>query len=310
MSGSETSKIHKRLLSYQHELREPVNVVYHPDDDSWWKRAEFGSPEYDPTIPYNHRTIFPSEIVIEYDEPDKRLNYKLAQRVIDELDRDGHSYSVWFSGNKSTHIHLFFDLQRPKNRRVLKQTILHHYGTVHHRGERYKPDMSVASPNHLIRAEHGVHESTQQNKRFLDEHSMFPRLNRVPMKIWDKFNEYMDEHDVDSDTYDEELVEAVTKHDGFKWMLNPENVREAGDGRKRGLWFMVNILRWTKYEGEPDKLKDFAKWWYREAGGRAYSDYEIEEKVDASLDKDYTPGFRFMNELLSDMGAERFIYDK
>jgi len=306
----ESSDIHKRLLAYQHELREPVRVVHHPNEDSYWKRAEFGSPSYDRTTPYNHRTVFPSEIVIEYDNEDKRLNYKLAQRVIRKLANDGISYSMWFSGNKSTHIHAFFDMQQPENRRVLKRSILLKYATIHHRGTKYKPDLNVASQNHLIRAEHGVHESTGRQKSFIDEHVSFPKINRVPMHVWEYYNDYMKEHQVGSDDYDEDLVDAVAQHDGFKWMLNPENVKSAGDGRKRGLWFITNILRWTKYQDQPEKLKNFVKWWYKEAGGRKYSEHDIEQKVDASLEKDYTPGFRFMNELLSDMGAKRLISDE
>jgi len=300
----DTSKLHGRLEDMYTELLEPVNVVYHPDSDASWSRAEFQGSRYDKTTPYNHRTIFRSEVVLEYDDASKRLNYKLAKRASRKLYGDYISHSMWTSGNKSTHIHILFDMSEVDDVRLMKRTILAEYGCTKHRDQYYKPDMALASPNHLVRAEWGVHEKTGDCKRLIDEDIGFPELEYIPEHIQETYEERLNDVQYDRDV--QGLAKNVLESDGFQWLLKPSNMKEVGDGRKRAVFILGNVLR----EATSDDDDDVIEWvqdWYRKAGGHDYSDGQIQQILLNNFQDDKTPGFPYLNELLSDIGKERFI---
>lgn len=56
----------------------------------------------------NYRTALKNEIVLESDLS-KEENDVLAERIMNILKEKGISFIAYFSGNKSTHIHIFFD---------------------------------------------------------------------------------------------------------------------------------------------------------------------------------------------------------
>lgn len=73
----------------------------------------------------NYRTTLKNEIVLETDLT-KEENAKIAERIIRGLREKDYSFSCYFTGNKSYHIHLFFkselselnDFQRTKAKNI------------------------------------------------------------------------------------------------------------------------------------------------------------------------------------------------
>jgi hypothetical protein len=96
-------------------------------------------------------------------------------------------------------------------------------------------------------------------------------------------------------------------HPGFQYLVQPENMREVGDGKKRFLFVMVNTLQWTKFKNDKEGLKKFAKDWWEKVGGVGYDEHYIENMVNHGIDKGYTPGPEYFRDLLSDLDLERFI---
>jgi len=299
---NDTSRIHDRLSDYTKLLKENVKVVYHPERFSSWERADFQGEDYDESVAYNHRTIFPSEVVIEYDDDDKMINWELAQRVSKKLTQHYIPHSLWTSGNKSTHIHAFFNLSDEyENKMFLKRLIMDYFGQIKHRGTWYEPDKALAGENHLVRAEYGVHEKTGDSKSFVDESAQFPSRNSIPNDVWDTYDDKKDKWQEATDVDMSEMVEDVYESDGFKWLMDSDNLYEVRDGRKRGLFILGNVLRLTKFEDDEQGLKRFLKQWYDDAGGRQLNDRTIEEKVDYWQDRGYTPGHQSVQDLLSDI---------
>lgn len=302
-----TSRLHTKLEEYKRLTGEDVHVVYHPNKTASWQRATFQGEDYNPDTAYNHRTIYSSEIVLEYDDADRKTNYELAIRASKKMTDENAAHSIWTSGNKSTHIHAFFNFSDAENVRYLKRLILKHFGSVKHLGEWYEPDMALASPNHLVRAEYGVHESTGNNKALVDASRYFPQYNSIPVDVWDKYDS--NKHDYNN-YEDEELVESVANSEAFRWLLDPENVREVGDGRKRGVFILGNIL-WQQTDKSKEDIINFCKEWYREAGGHDYKDSNIRNALQSNFQRGgYTPGYLYLNDYLSDIGMENLLKEK
>jgi len=300
-----TSRIHEQLTKYEDRLGSTeVYVVHHPDAYSSWARAVFNGENYDEGTAYNHRTIRPQEVIIEYDDGDRKTNYDLAMRASRKLSAHNAAHSVWTSGNKSTHIHTFFNFSDAENVRFLKRLLFKFFGTHKHRGKWYEPDMALSSPDHLIRAEFGVHETTQNHKSFVDKTAHFPQYNSIPEEVWE---EYDTTDPSMNDFDDEELVESVANSEAFKWLLDPQNVKEIGDGRKRGTFILGNIL-WQATDRDKEDIINFCQEWYEEAGGRKDRLRTIKNQLESNFELGgYTPGYLYLSDYLSDIGMERLI---
>jgi len=302
------SRLHKRLTDYYELTGEDIQLVYHPTQQSSWERTTFTDEKYDEEKAYNHRTVFTSEVVLEYDDGDKKLNYDLAMRASKKMTQEHIQHAVWTSGNKSTHIHAFFNFSDAENIRYLKRLILQFFGNVKHLGTWYEPDMALTSPNHLIRAEHGIHEKTQQRKAFVDKSRYYPRHNSIPEEVWTEYDTTKD--DISSFEDNEELVESVAESDAFRWLLDPSNIREIGDGKKRGVFVLGNILYQATDKSDEDII-NFCQEWYEAAGGRDYKEKDIRQTLEANFQKGgYTPGFMFIGDLMSDIGMEKLLKEE
>ena len=56
----------------------------------------------------NYRQTLWNEIVLETDYPEKETNWEVAQKIMEHLKKQGYGFKVYFTGNKSYHIHLLF----------------------------------------------------------------------------------------------------------------------------------------------------------------------------------------------------------
>jgi hypothetical protein len=56
-----------------------------------------------------HRSVMPNEIVIESDYPTYEENYDAARLIGKIIEDKGFQPLYYYSGNKSVHIHIFFD---------------------------------------------------------------------------------------------------------------------------------------------------------------------------------------------------------
>ena len=93
-----------------------------PSNDYWTKWVEFpgqlwetrysgyGSSTGALTAAVDvHRSILPYEIIIESDYPTYEENYEATKIIGEIIEKKGFQPLYYFSGNKSVHVHIFFD---------------------------------------------------------------------------------------------------------------------------------------------------------------------------------------------------------
>lgn len=83
---------------------------YFPDMLINFNKSIYGSSSYMLSTAIDiHRSIMPNEVVIEADYKTYQENYEAAQIIGKIIEEKGFSPMYYFSGNKSVHIHVFFD---------------------------------------------------------------------------------------------------------------------------------------------------------------------------------------------------------
>lgn len=101
----------------------PLKIAFRdPESEKWTKWQEFpgllwhiekgnyGSYTSSLTAAIDvHRSMLPNEVVIESDYPTYEENYEAAKIVGKIIEEKGFQPLYYFSGNKSIHIHVFFD---------------------------------------------------------------------------------------------------------------------------------------------------------------------------------------------------------
>ena len=75
------------------------------DFKSKWKTQE----EWDLKVPPNYRQRLPNEIVLETDYEKPRINKEVIEKASSVLKHNKISHQIWFSGNKSYHLNIYFD---------------------------------------------------------------------------------------------------------------------------------------------------------------------------------------------------------
>ena len=125
-----------------------------------------------PHKPIHSRTILKNEVVLEIDSDDWVEVRDGTRRILHVLDQWGArgSYYLSFSGNRSIHVHVFFDRSLaiyPETAEVLKGrddvlAVVKHYLLDQIAGvSRTTPDMQLAG-RHLIRMEGGFNEKSRK----------------------------------------------------------------------------------------------------------------------------------------------------
>lgn len=124
----------------------------------------------------NYRSVLPNEIVLETDFPAKEINWLVAQKIMGLLRQQGYGYKCLFSGNKSFHVHLFFNAElSPKCKKLWIGATL---------GEVLAADIdeSNCGKKHLIGIENTPHPKTGACKTLVCEHGNW-QANTMPKKI-------------------------------------------------------------------------------------------------------------------------------
>ncbi len=277
-------------------------LVYRPTKkDTWSDRCLFLSDEYIPTKEYNHRSILKNEIVIEYDYDEPNKNDRLTKKVETRLKEDNIQYSKWSSGNKSKHLHFFVDIGSVKNLPLLKKTIMRHYteGIA-------VPDMRLATDNHLIRAENGVHEKTGRKKKMSYATPDYPSVNRITEDIWDR---YTHNQKISISVRTNNYVSNLENHKAFQFILQSEKFRMAEDGKERAIFMMIHVLKNTMFKDNKEGMVKFLQEWYHYAsnGPGNLSDQQIRHKVNWHWKKQYKVGINYLRELLESIGMEEIL---
>jgi hypothetical protein len=291
----------KTLLTYlrrYYQFQDRIILVSRPDTKSVWSdRCFFLDNNYDPLKHYNHRSILHNEIVIEFDDDDYQRNLKNANEVFYRLKKDKHKPSKWKSGNKSVHVHCFVDIAGARNVSLLKKSFMRYYC----KGIPL-PDLQLASDNHLIRAEFGLHEKTGNHKEPLYVPYKFPEITEIPQPVWD---EYVKQKSAVIKRTITTQLKDITQLEGFKYILSTHNFRQAEDGRERAMFLLIHTLK-HNYTDKNEFIR-FIQDWYKYSGGYKLTAVDIENKVKYHWNRDYTLGERYLNELLESIGKEELI---
>jgi len=280
-------------LRKYYDIQKNILLCYRPNKDSSWRdRCFYLDEKYDAIKPYNHRGMLNNEVVIEFDDVDSELNRKCADEVCKRLSSDGLSFSKWFSGGKSVHVHILIDYGDASNVKLLKTVFIRHYTDK----LPLLPDLQLTYDNHLIRAEFGLHESTGKSKSLIYKSKDYPKLNIINKEVWNKYvkaKSIVLQRRVSIDIKGFEELPKV------KSLFKTEELKRIGDGRERALLLLIRILR-NKYTKE--ELIKYCIDWYKYAGGNKLNERQIAGKVYYYWEKDYS--IRFWNEYLDDLLAD------
>jgi len=286
-------------LQKYYEYQNNILLVYRPETKSSWRdRCKYLGEGYDSLKAYNHRSVLDCEVIFEYDTDNPSENRRLVDEIAKKLSKDNIKWSKWGSGNKSTHLHCLFKVKDISSFPTFKRMILRYYSS-----GLPLPDMRLAGENHLIRAEFGIHEATGNHKSLISFSPGYPEQSRVPEHLWAKYTEDLKNNmrisiGVRSNN-------TLTKLKGFKFLLNPEDFRVVEDGRERVLFMLIHVLK-EGYKEKEDLVK-FLWDWYKYSGGFKLSESDVRRKVVYHWNRTYFLTERFLNELLEELGLEKFI---
>lgn len=271
--------------------------MYRPNKTKGWaERCFYLDENFSSHIPYNHRSILLNEVVIEFDEEDKQKNKELSDSVARRLTEDGYAWSKWYSGNKSTHLHTFIDFGDVSNLALLKKCFMRYYS----QGLGITPDLQLASNNHLIRAEYGIHEGTGKKKTLISSNGTYPTLNRPSQGVWELYRKEQAKISKMRITND---LKDIEKHVGFNHILNSDKLRTSDDGRERAMFVLIHVLK-GKYTNRKQEFISFLQQWYKYSSGRKLSPDQIARKVHYHWNRNYTITQRYLNELMESIGRK------
>jgi hypothetical protein len=286
-------------LTKYYKIQDKILLVHRPESASSWRdRCFYLDKDYNTTTPYNHRSILTNEVIIEYDFDDKEKNKELVKEVSRRLYKDGMSHALWYSGNKSCHLHCFISVNNATNISLLKKTFIRHYTK-----DLPTPDLQLCSGNHLIRAENGLHESTKLKKTLIMKDTRYPFVNDLAKEVWEKYIHAVRESISRRIVYNSR---SLTDLKGFKYIVTSHEFREAEDGRERAMFMLIHVLK-ASYK---DKIQEFIKFiqeWYRYSGGHKLTEKQIEGKVRYHWNRSYNITENYLNDLLRSIGKEELV---
>lgn len=289
----------KNLRSYlnkYYEFQKDILLCYRPNNEgegsSWKDRCLFRGEVYSDRKAYNHRGVLECEVVIEFDNDSPELNAELAAKVTKQMQNEGVSYARWFSGSKSEHVHVLFDLKEAHRKDTLRKAIIKYYT----KNLEFKPDIAMGNNNHLIRAEYGVNEKTGKHKRLLGRSARYPVLNTIPSGAWDI---YIKDCQRMLRAEMTKTVNEVSESELIKKLLDTtyfnDNIK---DGRSRIIFVLANVLC-GKYEKK--ELIDLLINWYRYTGGRKLRYGQIAYVVHKAYREPYNIGAGYLQSLMDEL---------
>lgn len=286
----------KNYLREYYKVQKKIVLVSRPTSKQGWSdRCYYLEEGYDKNKHYNHRTILDNEIVIEFDEENPEDNKRWIKVCERNLRLDGLRYSTWTSGNKSIHLHLLVNTKRARHLKLLKSIVMKHYS----KGCEAKPDMRLKVPNHLIRAEFGVHEKTGKNKTRVYQSRNYFELNEIPASLW---QEYSSKVTANIRRTASKQLNQLGECDCVKYIATSHQFRSAGDGHERAMFFLIHHFK-NNYNS-PDDLAKFMIDWYRYSGGFKMSETQIYAKCRYHWRREYNFSEKYIKELLVSVGKE------
>jgi len=265
------------LRAYR-KMQDKIMLVWREKPMDYWSyRHMYLGPKFSARTPYNHRTMLDNEIVIEFDNGTPEQNRTNADIATQRMVKDGFGYAKWFSGGKSTHVHVIIDPKECPNIPLLKSCLMRHYckGLP-------SPDLRLTSKNHLIRAEYGIHEKSGKYKTLISKSKGYPSISEVPDAVW-RF--YCQERERTLKRKLTLTTKDLKEHKAIKFLMDSTNVREKiKDGRFRIMFLLTSVL---KDSMEPKELEQFIVDWYRYSGGVKMSESKVRSNVTYILEKGY-----------------------
>lgn len=254
--------------------------------EGFGKKCLLNNASFDPMEHYNHRNILDDEIVIEFDTDDHVANGKLAGYVTLKAAAEKMKYSAWTSGNKSVHVHTFFDLATYDDKKLIKRLITDWLCE----GLTVAPDYQLTVRRHLIRAEFGIHEKTGKYKQCLQETTNYPKLNKVPYFIHNLYHRVQARRPVENPKSITVLCPYVQQ------VLSATNIK---DGKQQLMYRLIHILKQSYTQEE------VIAWmirWYANNGGHKLSPRKIKDLVEYHWDRHYTITEYSFKQVLKDIG--------
>lgn len=268
----------------------------------WGDRCDYLDNKYTHHKHYNHRSVLDSEVVIEFDLEDKKVNLKLINQVEKNLKRDGMAYNLWFSGGKSYHLHFFIQTKECGRLPLLKKTVMRYYNE----GNTVIPDFRLADTNHLVRAEFGLHEGTQLNKRRVRSWGDFLVPNKLPTIVWEAYSKATITVIKRSNTIQ---TKDMMRNEKVKKLMDPVWFRNVGDGRERVLFVLIHLLK--KNDVNPhgkfttqEELVTFLQDWYKYCGGYKIDRTSIKWKVTYHWNRRYVITDYYIDDLMEELGVK------
>ncbi|MEM0135992.1 MAG: hypothetical protein QXU18_12340, partial [Thermoplasmatales archaeon] len=172
-----------------------------------------------PSFPIASRSILKNEVVLENDSDDWTIVRDGSRRILELLNKWGarDCYYLSYSGNRSIHIHTFFDVSsieiKPDVQKILegadrdevRKTVKSYLMRQISIGADVNVDMNLAG-RHLVRLEGSTHEKTNKPCSMIDSvpndrpesyEIRIPGPNSLPLKLWsinfleDELNVYL-----------------------------------------------------------------------------------------------------------------------
>lgn len=325
-----TNNLHYWLKKYS-MYQDKIQLCHRESSTSWWSnRLYFLDEDYnDKKYPfYNHRVVLDNEVVIEYDTPNRDLNLAFARIVEQQLEKHNIKYSLWYSGNKSYHLHMIFNKKNATRISLLKKSIARHFGTLYFSAKsniihwtdyeklsdnekesyvKILPDLRLCDNNHLVRAEYGLHEESGNNKRLVRMSPCYAdEESDLPVGVWQYYSNKLTAVIKRKVSLS---VNEVIDSEEVKLLLSTTNFKKYGDGKKRALFILINLLKKNSYNpnGKYDtkeELIEFLWDWYKYVGGYQNTKIDISRMVGYYWNKDYSRmSVRYIREVLEDIGG-------
>ena len=241
-----------------------------------------------------------NEVIIEFDNEDLKVNYANTELVRKKLSKYKIKYSLWSSGNRSRHIHFFVDVGDAGNVPLLKKCLIRFFSE----GTSELPDLRLASENHLIRAEGGLHEKTLQYKELIFESKHYPEISPIPEQVWLNYSEeYRRVLNWKMSSTTKELYD----HKAIRFIMDNDAIKRYGDGRERLFFVLMHVFK-PKYD--KDGLVRLLWDWYKYNGGYKMSHLDVVNKVNYHYSRDYNITSYYLREQLEEIGVEKGVLEE
>ena len=308
--------------------KQKLKIALMDRDNSYWtKWVEFPGPllsnKHNGVAVDVHRSMMSNEIVIESDYPDYIDNFEAAKIIGKIIEGKGFVPHYYYSGNKSIHIHIFFDwacmsgidlwedVKKFKQDFIiwLRTKMISCWDT-----NTRKFDKDLIKATHLIRCE--LSKNKKGYKTFLgythndlsfipyicnEENRIYPRLGKIIPSNPHCINELLDEYFEQKNKQKPTAISSFNPDDCTTEIrqsvgrLLSDDFKEVGDGTGRAMFIIVSELR--RVVGDNEAKAMINDWNIRMGSPIRQSeiDYRFTKKA-------YTLSNKYINEFMEELG--------